>query len=311
MKSSLLLTALLAASSSQAANFGTPATLAPVKGTAVKAAASTEPTTPPPKTNTTPGPQVGPSFRIVKADGNTVIQQGNLSTSTTSIATLTVTDKDAFLTSNGKCAFNVKYDEVSTTPVTGTTNRLYSNDGLIAQNTKIDLSPNVVKTVWTQPYLAVGTNNIRVVVNADSPTPSTAWIRVNVTGTCGAATTPTPSPAPTPTPTPSKPEPTKPEPSKPTTPAPAVSFAPGSAEWNNLNNAWGYSNYATTQLKGKGYARYDALVKLNSSITTAINAKTVTQSDYNALITTWNTFVSDPAFKAAMAAIVPNTSGKK
>jgi len=71
-----------------------------------------------------------------------------------------------------------------------------------------------------------------------------------------------------------------------------VKFAPGSAEWNNLNTAWGYSNYAVTQLKGKGYARYEELVKLNADLTAVINAKSVEQSAYNALMVRWNSFVT-------------------
>jgi len=236
------------------------------------------------------GPQAGDSFRIVKPDGASVIQQGPLTTNIAAITVLNVSDKDAFLVSGGKCAFNVKYDEISAIAALGTTNRIYSNDNLIAQNTKIDLVPGVLKTIWTQPYLTPGLNSIRLVVNADGATPSTKWIRVNVAGTCGATPPSTVKP--------------------PVTTPPVVSFAPGSAEWNNLNTVFGYSNYAVTQLKTKRYARYDELVKLNAAISAAISAKTVTQGAYNSLMTGWNTFVTDPAFKALMTAVVPNTTGK-
>jgi predicted flap endonuclease-1-like 5' DNA nuclease len=207
---------------------------------------------------------------------------------------LSVSDKDAFLTSGGKCAFNVTYDEISPVAVTGTTNRLFSNDALVAQNTKIDLQARVVKTVWTQPYLVPGVNNVRIVVNADSPAPSTKWVRVNVAGTCAAAAA---RPA----------EPPKPTTPPATPPKQEVKFAPGSPEWNNLNTIWGYSNYATTQLKTSGYARYADLVKLNAAITTVINAKVVTQDAYNSIITAWNTFVTDPKFKALMTAVTPQS----
>lgn len=89
-----------------------------------------------------------------------------------------------------------------------------------------------------------------------------------------------------------------------------VSFAPGSSQWNNLNNVYGYSNYATTQLKGKGYVRYNELVALNAVVTTDIKAKTITQGAYNSVMTSWNTFVTDPAFISLMAAVVPGTTGK-
>jgi hypothetical protein len=268
------------ASSVFAASFGTE----PAKNTA-----TTPPTTvAPPKTVSAPlavGPQVTGLFRIVKPDGSTVIQQTAIGTGSGVINVINVSTTDAFLTSAGKCAFNVKYDEVSGLNVSGTTNRLFSNDALIAQNTKIDLSANALKTIWTQPYLSPGQNNVRVVVNADSATPSTGWVRVNVSGTCGATST-------------AKVEPPKTEPPK-TTPAPTpvpkptpvpvvVKFAPGSAEWNNLFNAFGYSNYGVTQLKGKAFARYAELVKLNADITAVVNAKVVDQATYNALMSRWN-----------------------
>ena len=49
---------------------------------------------------------------------------------------------------------------------------------------------------------------------------------------------------------------------------------------------------------------------VNAAISAAISAKTVTQGAYNNLMTGWNTFVTDPAFKALMTAVVPNTTGK-
>lgn len=266
------------------------------------------------------GPQVTGLFRVVKPDGNTVIQQAPIGTGSGVINVINVATTDAFLASNGKCAFNVKYDEVSGVAATGTTNRLFSNDTLIAQNTKIDLSANVLKTIWTQPYLVPGQNNVKIVVNADSATPSVGWVRVNVSGTCGAPATTTP-----PTTTPPKTEPPKTEPPRTeppkteppkttppvTQPAPVVpKFTPGSAEWNNLFSAFGYSNYGVTQLKGKNFARYSELVTLNTDISTVINAKVVDQPTFNALMSRWNSFVMDPAFQAALKAITPSTDKK-
>jgi hypothetical protein len=307
MKTSLVLVTLLVASSSFAANFGTSgATTA--KGAAMPATATSTP-----QLLTIAGPQVGGLFRVVKPDGATVIQQGTMSAGTSSIPTITVSETDALVKANGKCAFNVKYDEISSSAATSTTNRTYSNDAVVAINSKIDLAAGVMKTIWTQPYLFAGTNNVKLVINADSATPSTGWIRINVTGACGGtAKAPETPKAPT-TAAPTTPEKPKTDTGTPntTTPPATVKFTPGSNEWNNLNNAFGYSNYGVTQLKGKGYARYDELVKLNAAITAAINAKSVDQGAYNSLMTSWNTFVTDAAFKAAMAAIVPGTSGQK
>ena len=228
------------------------------------------------------GPQSTGLFRIVKPDGATIIAQNIISLSTTTINTINVADTDAFLVSKGKCAFNVKYDEISSTVAKNTTNRLYSNDTLIAQNTKIDLVANVLKTIWTQPYLVPGMNTIRVLINAESKTPSLGLVRVYVTGRCGGEVK-----------------------------APVQTFAPGTPQWSNLFMAFGYSNYGTTQLKGKRYARYDELAKLNADITTVINAKVVELLTYNSLMARWNYFVNDSAFKAAMKALGTVPTGQK
>lgn len=252
-----------------------------------------------------PTAQLTGLVRIVKSDGQTVLAQAAPmliaanGTATGAMPQITVSEGDAFISSLGRCAFNFKYDEVSNTAVATSTNRIYSNDTLIAQNTQIALTPKVVKTIWTQPYLFAGANNVKVVVNVDGM-PSTGWVRINVTGTCGK---PAAAPAPTPVPAPIV---TPPAPA----PSPVVYIQPGSGDWNNLNNAWGYSNYAVTQLKGKGYAKYDTLARLNAAITVAINAKKVSTGDYGSLMAGWNALLADPAFKTAMAAIVP-TPGKK
>jgi len=245
------------------------------------------------------GPQVTGMFRFVSQDGLRVLQQAAVSTSTTSpIATITIGGGDAFMSGSGHCAYNVKYDEISAVAATNTTNRLFSNDTLIAQNTRLDLVPKVLKTVWTQPYLVPGVNNIKLVINAESDKPSIGWVRVNVTGSCGGVTAPAPKDS------------TPPKPPAPPAAPPVQKFSPGSTQWATLYTAWGYSNYGVTQLKGKGYARYADLVKLNADLTAVVNAKTVELPVYNSLMERWNSFLNDPAFKAAMAATVPGT-GKK
>jgi hypothetical protein len=293
----LILAALLATSSSFAANFGAPVMKA-AAASATPAAAAVLPTA--------SGPQVSDTFRVVKTDGATIIQQGTMSSSVASIPMLTVSESDALAKGVGKCAFNVKYDEISATAASGTTNQIYSNDKLIAINSMIAVAPGVIKTIWTQPYLFAGLNNVRVVVNSAGVAPSTKWIRVYVSGTCGGTTATSTTTTVTPTTTTTTRTTTT-----TTVKAPVVvSYVPGSAEWNNLNIVYGYSNYAVTQLKGKGYARYDELVKLNIAVTAAINAKSVTQGAYNSLMTGWNTFVTDPVFKAMMSAVTPPTNAK-
>jgi len=244
------------------------------------------------------GPQVTGLFQVLKADGTTVIQQAVVSPGSAAIGEINVGTVDALVASKGRCAFNVRYNELSQIAATGTTNRLYDNDALVAQNTKIDLAANQLVTIRTQPYLVAGRNNVKLVVNAESATPSIGWVRVNVSGTCGAEAAP---------PVTTKPPVEKP----PVTPPAVVKYGPGSAEWNKLYNAWGYSNYATTQLRAKGYARYADLVTLNANLTTVVNARTVEKPGYGALMARWNSFASDAAFKAAMATVVTGTPGQK
>lgn len=244
-----------------------------------------------------PTPTITGLFRVVKTDGSTVLGQAVIAAAGTPMGKITVSEDDALVKAQGRCAFNVKYDEVSSTALKGTVNRFYSNDALVAQNSAIDLQARVARTVLTQPYLVAGQNKVRVVFNAEGAKPTTGWVQVNVTGSCGGAAA-----APPATP--------KVEPKPAPTPAPAPAVVPGSAAWNALYNAWGYSNYGSTQLKDMGYARYADLVKVNADLTAVVNAKRVEQSAYNALMGRWNSIASDPAFKALMAKVVPGTSGK-
>ncbi len=247
--------------------------------------------------------QVNALFRVVKTDGQTVIGQVAITPAGSGLmATINVKEADALVKANGRCAFNVKYDEVSTVAQTNTTNRLYSNDTLVAQNTKIDLQANVLRTIWTQPYLFAGQNNVKVVINADSAAPSVGWVRVNVDGLCGGqpkAPAPAPAPAPTPAPAPA------PAPTPAPAPAPAPAIVPGGGQWNALYTAWGYSNYATMQLRDKGFARYSDVVKLNADLSAAVAAKRIEKAAYDALMARWNALVNSADFKAAMAKVVP------
>jgi hypothetical protein len=176
MKTTLLLASLLVSTTTFAANFGgaaaSPASAA--AGASTPPAAS--PVVTPPAAS---GPQVADIFKVVKPDGTTVIQQGSMSANAGSASVLTLLEADAIAKGAGKCGYNIKYDEISSSAAVNTTNRLFSNDKPIAINSKIDLTAGVLKTIWTQPYLFSGMNNVRVVVNADSAAPSTKWIRIN------------------------------------------------------------------------------------------------------------------------------------
>jgi hypothetical protein len=233
-------------------------------------------------TPATPTVQVNALFRVLKADGATVVGQAVVTSGGGPLATLDVSASDALVAANGRCAFNVRYDEVANVPVKGTVNRLYSNDTLIAQNSGIDLQAGVLRSITTQPYLFAGVNNVRVLVNADAASPGLGWVRINVVGDCKAAA-PKPPPA----------------------PAAKPPVTPTSALWNALFNAWGASNEATTRLKGKGYAKYNDLVGVNAALALVVKTKSVDAAAYETLMARWNALASDPAFKAAMAAVVP------
>ena len=197
MKSNLLLISLLVAYPAFATSFSGKE---PSKGTATTDAGkkATTPvnapvTTKPMDTKLPPlalGPQVTGMFRILKADGSTVIAQTAITVGgTSSVNVINVASTDALQSGNGRCAFNAQYDEVSGVAATSSTNRIFSNDALVAQNTKVDLVANVLKSTLTQPYLVAGQNNVRVMINADSASPSVGWVRVNVSGSCGTTST--------------------------------------------------------------------------------------------------------------------------
>jgi hypothetical protein len=249
--------------------------------------------------------RVSGSFKIVKPDGQTVIAEAPITPtaggSPSMVGIVKVKASDAFVYGAGKCAFNVRYEESSDAGAKDTTNRIYSNDTLIAQNTHIDVAAGQSKSIWTQPYLVAGQNNVKVVVDATSDHPSTGWVRVMVDGICAPQTS-VPAPAPSA-------DPKKTTPPPPPAPAP-VTYGPGTGQWNTLFADWGYSNYAVTQLKGKGYGRYNDLAALNADLTKAVQAGRVEQSAYNALMTRWASFSNDPVFQALMKQVQPSGDHK-
>ncbi|MDL2338621.1 MAG: hypothetical protein QFE16_12340 [Pseudomonadota bacterium] len=235
---------------------------------------------------TTATPILG-MVRLLKADGSTVVSQAIVTPGL--MQQIGVRGVDAIASANGRCAFNLKIDEVSRVALTATTTRLFSNDTLVANVTKLDLVANTVKSFVTQPYLYAGRNNVKLVFNAESTTPTIGWVQVLVDGTCGAAPAPVATPKPTP----------------PAPPSPPVK--PGSADWNQLFNAYGWSNYAVHGLQGKGYIRYDELVSVNAALTVAVKAGTIERAAFLALMVRWNAINTDADFKAAMAKVVPGS----
>lgn len=264
--------------------------------TLITAAAAAAAAVPAAAETSAPAAQVNALFRVLKADGKTVIGQVVVAPGWNAQAVIAVRQADAIVAANGRCAFNVRYDEVSTRAASGTVNRLYSNDVLVAQNSGIDLQAGVLRSITTQPYLFAGNNNVKLVLNAESAAPSVAWLRIVVDGQCKSVVVAPPPAASTPT--------VAPKPAEP----PVV---PGTGYWNALYNAWGYSNYAVTQLRGKGYARYADVAAINAALTAAVTAKTIDRVAYDALMARWNALAADAGFRAAMAAIMPpGTAGR-
>lgn len=232
----------------------------------------------------TPTTPIAGMFRMLKADGSTVVSQALLAPGV--MQQIGARASDAIVAANGRCAFNVKIDEVSPVTLSASTTRLYSNDTLVANVTNLDLTAGTAKSFVTQPYLYAGRNNVKLVFNAESATPTVAWVQVMVDGTCNGTVTPTVTPP------------------KPVTPVSEPIKAP-SADWRLLFNAYGYSNYAVHGLKGKGYRRYGELVSVNAALTAAVRAGTIERAAYRALLARWNAINNDADFRAAMAKVVP------
>jgi hypothetical protein len=244
---------------------------------------------------TAPAASIAGMFRVLKADGATVVAQAILAPGL--MQQISVKASDAIVAAHGRCAFNVKIDEVSSVALASTTTRLFSNDTLVANVTQLELAAKTLKSFVTQPYLYAGHNNVKLVFNAESATPSIVWVHVLVDGTCAAAAAPLPAPA------------ASSVVPKPPTVAPAPIKA-GSADWNALFNAFGYSNYAVNGLKGKGYRRYDELVSVNAALALAVKAATIERAAFATLMQRWNALTNDADFKAAMAKVQPGSDRK-
>ncbi len=106
---------------------------------------------------------------------------------------LTLTASDAFLTSGGKCAFNIEYDmaNVGTGPADSPFwNRLRSGTDVITQQSNLTLATGEARTVMTQGYLAPGGHTVTLTVDdendvAESDETNNAFsVDVDLTGSC-------------------------------------------------------------------------------------------------------------------------------
>jgi hypothetical protein len=83
-------------------------------------------------------------------------------------STVTLHATDAFLTSNGMCAFNIMYDQANIGAVASGVfaNQIFAGTSLISQQSNQSLDKGVSKLVMTQAYLPPGTSQLRLVLDA-------------------------------------------------------------------------------------------------------------------------------------------------
>jgi hypothetical protein len=121
--------------------------------------------------------------------------------------TVTLVDADAFLMSNGHCAFNVAYPmtNTGTAPSGLFKNWIVANGATVAINSNLSLEPASSRMVYTQPYLPQGSYEFALKLDVENSIAETDetnnifTVKVNFNGLCGAAPAPTPTPTPTPT----------------------------------------------------------------------------------------------------------------
>lgn len=116
-------------------------------------------------------------------------------------------ERDAFLQSNGKCAFNATYDMVNlgnaaTAPFK---NYLLAKGATVAINSGLTLEAGQTKKISTQPYLSPGSYDFQLKLDAENNVSESNEsnnllnIHVTLSGTCGAKPgTPVAPPAPPP-----------------------------------------------------------------------------------------------------------------
>lgn len=109
--------------------------------------------------------------------------------------TVALTDADAFLQSNGSCAFNVAYDMENlgdgaiTTPFKNT---LTANGKTVAINSALTMTAGQTRVIATQPYLPVGRFEFKIKLDSDNVVAESnegnnvVGIKATLSGTCGA-----------------------------------------------------------------------------------------------------------------------------
>lgn len=152
------------------------------------------PVTPPP-----PPPPPTPKADLVSKKGITIGGSiggaGGKSSSWGGVIQLKASD--AFLTSNGKCAFNVAYDISNTgaAPASGFVDQVFTGTQLISQQSALSLKAGENKLIYTQAYLAPGTQVVRLMVDATNVVPETnetnnsTQVYVNLVGPCAPPST--------------------------------------------------------------------------------------------------------------------------
>lgn len=117
--------------------------------------------------------------------------------------TVTLTEADAFLKSNGHCAFNVAYDMANTgaAPTGLFKNWIVAKGSTVAINSNLALDAGATRLVYTQPYLPQGSYELALRLDAENSVAeanelnNNFTVKVNFDGLCGAAPAPAPTPA--------------------------------------------------------------------------------------------------------------------
>jgi hypothetical protein len=116
--------------------------------------------------------------------------------------TVTLVEADAFLMSNGHCAFNVAYPmtNTGTAPSGLFKNWIVANGTTVAINSNLALEPGSSRAVYTQPYLPQGSYELALRLDVENSVAETNEtnnnfaVKVNFNGLCGAAPKPAPAP---------------------------------------------------------------------------------------------------------------------
>jgi hypothetical protein len=123
-----------------------------------------------PKVSPAPDPRA-PRMKLPIAQRPDITSQGGITIGGKSApwgGALALTASDAFLHSNGKCAFNVTYSEINLGPVATSpayANRLRAGATVISQQTGRHLNAGESKTVNTQAYLAPGEHVVSLMLD--------------------------------------------------------------------------------------------------------------------------------------------------